>query len=327
MPPPREELEEAVRDACLDELAALKPGNVHRHAAGVGALLADFATSAAVAATALCAGPPGVGARILRAVAATRAAVGHNTNLGIVLLAAPLVEAAVEMVAAAPHPTLPHCAGEGFSPPPAQWGEAGRGVRRDHPLRAALARTLAALTVEDAALAFRAIVLAAPAGLGAAAEHDVRSAPTVTLLEAMRAAAPRDRVARQYADGYADVFDLGRRRLAEALDRGVPAEWATTAAYLAFLASAPDSHIARKHGDAAARAVQDEAAAIDAAVAAAAGDPRTREEALRRFDARLRRDGLNPGTSADLTVASLLVHRLVGGKRRGLDFSPITSAH
>ena len=41
-----------------------------------------------------------------------------------------------------------------------------------------------------------------PAGLGEAAAHDVREAPAVTLLEAMRAASDRDLIARQYATVY-----------------------------------------------------------------------------------------------------------------------------
>ncbi|WP_051340831.1 triphosphoribosyl-dephospho-CoA synthase [Azospirillum halopraeferens] len=280
-------IEVAVRDACLDELQALKPGNVHVHAAGVDALLADFTHSAAVAAVALCNGPPGVGARILRAVRATRDAVGHNTNLGIVLLAAPLAEAVLN------------------PPPPAEGADAGAA-----PLRAVLARVLAGLTRADADAAFRAIALAAPAGLGRPAAHDVHEPARVTLLEAMRAAAGRDRVAAQYATAYAEVFEAGLPRLAAALDAGVPAPWAATAVHLGFLADGPDSHILRKHGAATAATVCGEAADLERRRRDHGGDPRPLAAALRRFDAALRGDGLNPGTCADLTVATLLARRI-----------------
>jgi triphosphoribosyl-dephospho-CoA synthase len=273
------EVEDALRRACLDELRALKPGNVHVHAPGQEALLRDFAHSAAVAAAALCTGPGGVGARVLRAVEATRRAVGHNTNLGILLLAAPLAEAALDT---------------------------GGG-----PLPERLRRVLGRLDRADAALAFRAIVLAAPAGLGAAPEHDVRVEPSVTLLEAMRTAAAWDRNAAQYANGFADVFGLGVARLRAARD--LPDGWAATGVYLGFLAGGPDSHVARKHGAATAEAVRRRAAGLDAAIRAEGGDPRCREADLRRFDRVLWRARVNPGTCADLTVASLFADRLLNG--------------
>ena len=85
---------EAYIAACLLELDALKPGNVHRHAEGHGMTVADFERSAEVSAPALARTGASVGSRVLEAVEATRAAVGQNTNLGIVLLAAPLAAAA-----------------------------------------------------------------------------------------------------------------------------------------------------------------------------------------------------------------------------------------
>ena len=81
------------RAACLAELDALKPGNVHAHAPGHRMVLADFVTSADVSAPALARAGAGVGTRVRDGVAATMAAVGQNTNLGILLLCAPLAVA------------------------------------------------------------------------------------------------------------------------------------------------------------------------------------------------------------------------------------------
>jgi triphosphoribosyl-dephospho-CoA synthase len=129
----------------------------------------------------------------------------------------------------------------------------------------------------------------------------------------MRLAAGRDRVARQYASGYADVFEIGVARLITARRQGLPATWATTLAFLDFLAGFPDSHIARKHGDAAAEAVRNEAETLRRALPA---DETASFPALLAFDRSLKERGLNPGTSADLTVASLLA----------LELAPILSA-
>jgi triphosphoribosyl-dephospho-CoA synthase len=265
-------LREAYIEACLVELAALKPGNVHVHAAGHGMSVEDFRVSAEVSADPLAAFGSPVGERILAAVTATRAAVGCNTNLGIVLLAAPLL-AAAEI---------------------AQRG----GLRRS------LAAILAGLGLADAAAAYEAIRLAAPAGLGRVAEQDATAQPSIDLRQAMALAAGRDSIARQYATGYAEVFDIGVARLAAETARGTPREWAISHAYMDFLAALPDSHIRRKHGEATAEAVRAEAAALVAALARASLDER--RAALIDFDRRLKERGLNPGSSADLSVASLL---------------------
>ncbi len=87
---------EAIRWACLTELRALKPGNVHRFGDGHAMTVADFEASAEAIAAVFAQPGLTVGARILQSVLATQAAVGCNTNLGIVLLCAPLAEAAQE---------------------------------------------------------------------------------------------------------------------------------------------------------------------------------------------------------------------------------------
>ncbi len=258
------------RDACRAELEALKPGNVHVHSEGHGMTVGDFLASADVAAPALAAPDASVGERILAAVLATRAAVGQNTNLGIVLLCAPLAAAA----------------------------------EREGPLRPNLDGVLAGLTRTDAALAYRAIRIASPAGLGRSDRHDVADEPEVSLLEAMRAAAGRDRIARQYASGFADVFEVGVPRLLTCRASGWAEEWAVAGVYLTLLAAFPDSHVARKLGSGVAAAVRREAR-TQAELLLTAADPAAHAVVLREFDRSLKARGINPGTSADLTVASL----------------------
>jgi len=263
---------------CRAEVMALKPGNVHVHAAGHGMTVEDFLQSAEAAAPEIARSGAPVGERILRAVQATRRVVDCNTNLGILLLCAPLARAA----------ELPEAPS----------------------LRDRLSAVLAELTVEDAGAVFEAIRLASPGGLGRVAEHDVAGAATVDLRTAMAAARSRDRIASQYADGFRDVFDIGvacARSMADS-DAVTLAE----AVYLEFLTAFSDSHILRKHGKDRATAVLSEAREVRRQVAAAASAALRREH-LFVFDARLKWRGINPGTSADLTVASLFAHRLETG--------------
>lgn len=265
--------------SCLDELRAPKAGNVHDFAAGHGMTVGQFELSADVTSGWIARPGAPVGARILGAIRATRRAVDCNTNLGIVLLCAPLAAAAER------------------APPGG--------------LRDALRSVLDGLDVADAAAAFEAIVLAAPAGLGEAPADDVRRPAAVTLLSAMRSAAERDRIAWNYSHAFADVFDLGLPRFRQAMRRWGDRLWATAAVHFAMMAAFPDTHIRREHGPAAASAAQDDARRIDAALQGSERPAELLGDIL-SLDARLKTTGCNPGTSADLTVATLFAERLDG---------------
>ena len=281
---PEQRIADAFVAACNDELAALKPGNVHRYADGHGMRVADFAACATAAAPGLARSGSSVGQRILEAVAASYAEVRCNTNLGIVLLAAPLASAAEKT--------------------PIN----GRGLDSDT-LAGSLARVLGELDIDDAEAAYRAIALANPGGLGAVPEADVRGPARICLRDAMALAAARDRVARQYVTGYADVFGFALPRLHRLLAEGDDLEGATTGVYLALLARWPDTHLLRKFGDSVAQTVTREAAVFEEEFSRGKLSPRLRDELL-DWDSRLKSQGLNPGTTADLTVATLFVHRL-----------------
>jgi triphosphoribosyl-dephospho-CoA synthase len=294
--------------ACRDELEAPKPGNVHVFAPGHRMTAAQFEDSAAAAAGPLCAPGACVGVRIRGAIAATVAAVGTNTNLGIVLLCAPLAAAADTTFGAIASGDGKHRL-VGASLPP----QAGEGTGPSRDLRHSLLRVLDGLDVADAADAFAAIVQAAPAGLGRAGAHDVFAPPQVTLKEAMAAAAGRDLVARQYATGFGDVFDLGMPRHAAAAVRSSDPRMATLAVYLGFMSQLPDSHIVRKYGAAVAEDVRGTAQRFDAWLQAAGDAPSLSGDFLHEllaWDENLKAHGLNPGTTADLTVATLFAVRL-----------------
>ena len=288
-PPWRADLMVLVLDGCAQDVRAFKPGNVAIGAPGHAMSAEHFLRSAAAVAAPLTEPGARVGARIEAAVAATWQVVDCNTNLGIVLLLAPLLHATEGLIAAAAE---------------------DRAVSDAIPdLRAALAATLAGLDHEDAAACDRAIRRARPGGLGRAQDHDVADEPEVTLLEAMRAAAGRDGIASEYASGYAQVFGTALPCLRSAEAAGEAELWAATRCYLTLLAGRPDSHVARKYGDALAAEVSAEAGGLLQAwppgVSAALVWPR-----LRDLDRAWKAAGINPGTTADLLVASLAVMRL-----------------
>ncbi len=267
------------RQACLCELDALKPGNVHRYSDGHGMTLEDFITSANVSAVPLTASTLGLGERIFRAVEATRKAVDCNTNLGIVMLCAPLIQAVLDE-------TLPS------------------GSLRDR-----LCGVLAKSTAEDVDWLYRAIALAAPGGLGRSDKYDISEPPDADLIEVMIHASERDLVARQYATGFTDLFEFALPRLRRYEGRWQSREWAITGLFLSLLAHFPDTHIRRKSGLKKAVAISIHAAELENELLQAEL-PEHYHLRLLQADTEFKREGINPGTSADMTVATIFLSHL-----------------
>ncbi|MEJ2643368.1 MAG: triphosphoribosyl-dephospho-CoA synthase [Gammaproteobacteria bacterium] len=281
-----ERLRDAYLRACEVELQAFKPGNVSVRSPGHGMTASDFRLSAKASAPALASPTVGLGLRVYHAVADTRRAVGCNTNLGIVLLCAPLMQAAMDGT--------------------------GQGLRAD------LGRVLCAAGRDDAAWVYRAIRIAAPGGLGTAVRHDVHGEPPCSVIEGMWPAARRDRIAFQYVSVFKDVFGWSMPRMRALRERWKDESWAAVGVFLGQLARARDTHIVRRHGNALAREVSAKAARLEEALCRSDA-PEQFLPRLEELDGQFKRAGVNPGTTADLTVATLLAVRLddlVGEQRR-----------
>lgn len=278
------DIRDAFLAACRAELQALKVGNVHVHASGHGMEVTQFEAAAAAAAPYIADPTLRVGARIRNAVEASFAAAGCNTNLGILLLCAPLAAAA----AMAPRD------------------------QNSDDLQPRLASVLAGLDMDDTGEVYRAIAAANPGGLGKSETADVSAPPTVTLREAMALARDRDRIANAYVTNFSDVFDIALPRLAAARHEERREEDAIASLHMTLLAKFPDSHIARKFGSARAEEIRAVAEVLRPRVfPLTSNDKRDR---LLTFDATLKSEGVNPGTTADFVVASLFADTLI---RRG----------
>ncbi len=259
--------------ACIWEATAAKPGNVYRGADFDDMTYADFLTSAVVIGPILGqVAKQGVGQTVLQAIQATRTAVATNTNLGMMLLTAPLAA-----------------------------------VPAGQPLATGVAKVLSSLTVEDTQAVYQAIRIAQPSGLGEVPVADVRKPeiPQRSLVEAMRLAADHDLIALQYVNDFAQVFQAAEW-MENGLRHGWPLSETIVYAFLQQLADFPDSLVVRKCGLELGEKIRRQAAKILGV--GEPGDP-AYLSAVQDFDFWLRADGhrRNPGTSADIIAAGLFV--------------------
>ena len=269
-----QQLSELYQQACEVELQAFKPGNVSVYADGHDMTVADFRLSAEVSAAPLCNPDYSLGEKIFYAVKATREAVACNTNLGIILLCAPLIQAISVM-------------------------------HSDLTLRQALHQVLTTTTVDDADWVFKAITLASPGGLGRSDNQDVSEKPSVNLAEAMRLSSAKDRIALQYVTDFQDIFDFSVSLYYNAESKWGNEGWAALSVYAGLLSQFPDSHIERKYGD--------QYSALVAGMMSQLSNELSKTESpeylfplLYSMDQELKSRGVNPGTMADMTVATVL---------------------
>lgn len=260
--------------ACLLDVTAPKPGNVHRGADFEDMGFLDFAASAVAIGPAIGDAPQStLGETVLGAIKATREVTAANTNLGIVLLLGPLAMA-------------------------------GRDGDRGTRLREILADT----TPGDAELVYEAIRLAQPGGMGEVESMDVRDAAPPDLMAAMAAAADRDMIAKQYVSGF--EFLLGHL-LPQLVDlcRAHGTIQGIVDAFVWSLATQADSLILRKCGvETAEKATQMAVRTWQARDDLAYGDLLGDLDFWLRSD----RNRRNPGTTADLVTAAVFVALIDG---------------
>ena len=273
-------IEQIVKESFRGEIEAFKPGNISSYSDGHNMTTQDFFLSADVSTPILCRKDYGLGERVLNSVNATRDTVGCNTNLGMLLLFAPIIMSA-EL-----------------------------GFETIEKLSANLESTLTSITKIDTNHIFEAIRIANPGGLGSVSEQDVSNTPSSSLIYAMKLASKRDSVALQYSNNFKEVFKLGFTTIKNFDKRWNSVKWSTVSCYLTFMASIRDSHIERKYGREIAEQIRIKSGIIVEKFNNSL-DPEATIELLQGFDRELKTQNYNPGTNADLTAASLLVYNLI----------------
>jgi len=280
----RKQLIQLYKHVCWLDVHALKPGNVSVYADAQDLKVDDFLSSAKASVEPITETNISEGEGILHISQTAYGAVGTNTNLGIILLISPLIQA---IYALGDDTHIEELA-----------------------LRNSLERVLNLTTIEDAVHVYQAIRLMNPGGMGKKDDQDVSQEPEVSLLKTMQIASSWDQIAAQYSNNYEDVFNIGAPKFQTLMQHWQDEKWATTGLFMSFLSQFPDSLIERKHGQLKAKEISDMIRDLERDLSRS-DLPGSYEGQLIKIDTQLKRDLINPGTTADLTAASIFASGLV----------------
>lgn len=271
-----------------------KPGNVHRTRDFDDMVFEDFIISGIVIGDVITdlaektqenrdnLSEIGLGRHILDAVSETNKWVLNNTNLGIVMMTSVLASAA----------------------------SISDNIKE---LRLNVEKVMNATTVQDALDLYDAINLASAGGMGSQSEYDVNSdsakqeliANSQTMFDVLKISAGWDDLAGEMTTGMPIVFSLGYPTY-EKYRNTDSMNYASVLTFLTILSKIPDTLICRKYG----KELGEKVSAHVAQVLEHEGEDDFHDRIV-QLDNELFESHENPGTSADLTAASIMVYYLV----------------
>ena len=265
-----------------------KPGNVHRTRNFSDMEFEDFIISGIVIGDAIrqaCSDVdvenPRLGKYILQAVDETDRWIKNNTNLGIVMMTIPIAVAA--------------SISDSFDD-----------------IRENIKLLMNNTSVDDACDLYDAINIADAGGMGDQDEYDVSSENAKdelrknnqTMYDVLKISAPWDMLAREMTGDMSAVFEIGYPTYYE-FSKRYSKNRACVLTFLTILSQVPDTLISRKYGS-------DESLKISMMTRDLLNlkDEDDFEDKLNQFDDFLFKNKYNPGTTADLTAASIFVSYL-----------------
>lgn len=169
-------------------------------------------------------------------------------------------------------------------------------------------------TVDDAVNLYDAINIADAGGMGDQEEFDVMSekakdelrANNQTMFDVLKISAGWDRLANELTSSMPVCFDIGFPTFNELKSESI--NKATVLTFLTILSQIPDTLISRKYGDEVAQSVSDKVKEL-----LTFKDDDDFLDKLNEFDDYLYENKFNPGTTADLTAASIFISYLYDG--------------
>jgi len=269
-------LKKQIKFVCDTEIKSLKPGNVHKYSEGHGMNLKDFLKSSLIISKCLTKNNLDLGKKILISVNEIQNKIKKNTNLGIILMLSPIATIVQE-----------------------------EGVISKEELLKKIKSLIKKQNIKNSIPIFKAISLTSPGGLGFSKKYDVNELPNTNLYKAMEFAKKKDLIARQYCNGFEDIYKIGIPAYKKFYNKWGKVDWALTGVYLTFLKKFNDSHIVRNKGNKIATSIKKEAKKYYFFLKRNKNLTKIKKKLL-IFDKKLKSKRINPGTIADLAVATLL---------------------
>ena len=274
-----DDLKTAYLFSCKKDIELIKPGNVNLLSSHKDTKAQDYLDSAILSSKELFNQNHSFGKRILESVKVTRAQINVNTNLGIILLCAPVIQAYIDFNLL--------------------------------DLREGIKKTLATTSIKDTHDLCAAINVSSPGGLGDRDMYDTASYPNASIKEIMNYSQEYDRISYQYSHNFSDIFDFIIPKLEFLNQRYESLDISLSLLFIEILAKIPDSHISRKFGDKIAKKTSNNAYDL-LKILDREYDPDYLAKALNNLDYEYKKKGINPGTTADLLVASLMIYKISG---------------
>lgn len=272
-----DDLKAAYLFSCKKDIELIKPGNVNLLSPHKDTKAQDYLDSATLSSKELFNQNHSLGKRILESVKVTRSQVNVNTNLGIILLCAPVIQSYIDFNAL--------------------------------DLRDCIKKTLSATSVKDTHDLCAAINISSPGGLGDSDMYDTVSYPNASIKQIMDYSREYDRISYQYSHNFTDIFDFIIPKLEFLNQRYKSLDISLSLLFIEILAKIPDSHISRKFGDKIAKKTSNNAYDL-LKILDREHDPDYLAKALNNLDYEYKKKGINPGTTADLLVASLMIYKI-----------------
>ena len=272
-----DDLKSAYLFSCKKDIELIKPGNVNLLSSHKDTKAQDYLDSAILSSKELFNQNYSLGKRILESVNVTRSQVNVNTNLGIILLCAPVIQSYIDF--------------------------------NNLDLREGIKKTLSTRSIKDTHDLCAAINISSPGGLGDSDMYDTASYPNVSIKQIMDYSQEYDRISYQYSHNFSDIFDFIIPKLEFLNQRYESLDISLSLLFIEILAKIPDSHISRKFGDKIAKKTSNNAHDL-LKILDREHDPDYLAKALNNLDYEYKKKGINPGTTADLLVASLMIYKI-----------------
>ena len=274
-----DDLKSAYLFSCKKDIELIKPGNVNLLSSHKDTKAQDYLDSAILSSKELFNQNYSLGKRILESVNVTRSKVNVNTNLGIILLCAPVIQSYIDF--------------------------------NNLDLREGIKKTLSTTSIKDTHDLCAAINISSPGGLGDSDMYDTASYPNASIKQIMDYSQEYDRISYQYSHNFSDIFDFIIPKLEFLNQRYESLDISLSLLFIEILAKIPDSHISRKFGDKIAKKTSNNAHDL-LKILDREYDPDYLAKALNNLDYEYKKKGINPGTTADLLVASLMIYKISG---------------